>query len=186
MFPRIARQAGFLAGVREERLAIPVPLGRHLRQQQPATPAALDDEPVAADLDSVSAAEPARADRAATARSSISAARTPIGGNRGSVLQAATAQRAITSPSGPSGSRCPMQPRSLPRLCRVTNAAPCRRAASHGSGPGAARTRDVRRDRLAREPQQQCRSASEVIRGRGATPPRASLCSFPLVESSSK
>ena len=39
--------------LRKKRLAIPVPLGRHLRQQQPAVPTHFDDEAVAPDGDVV-------------------------------------------------------------------------------------------------------------------------------------
>ena len=53
LLPRVARQARLVAGLREERLPIPAPFGRHLRQQQPALPALLDDQPVTADFDVV-------------------------------------------------------------------------------------------------------------------------------------
>ena len=51
--PRIRGKTGLPAGRGHERLAIPVPLHRDLRQQQAAMPALLDDEPVPADFDLV-------------------------------------------------------------------------------------------------------------------------------------
>src|SRR6185369_6832250 len=50
-FPRVARQAGLLAGVREKGVGVPMPLLRNLRQQQPSMPAALDDQAMTADDD---------------------------------------------------------------------------------------------------------------------------------------
>ena len=51
VFPRVSRQAGLVAGLREKRLGIPVPFGRDLRQQQAAVPSTLDDQSVPADDD---------------------------------------------------------------------------------------------------------------------------------------
>src|SRR5947209_7529128 len=53
LFPGVARQAGLVTRLRKKRLAIPVPLGRHLRQQQPAVPTHFDDEAVTPDGDVV-------------------------------------------------------------------------------------------------------------------------------------
>ena len=49
--PRVARQAGLHAGLREERVGVPLPFDGDLRQQQPAPEAPLDDQAVAADDD---------------------------------------------------------------------------------------------------------------------------------------
>src|SRR5882672_9562302 len=49
--PRVHWQAGFVAGVRQKRFAVPRPFRRDLRQQQTAVPSLLHDEPVLADLD---------------------------------------------------------------------------------------------------------------------------------------
>src|SRR5258708_18233886 len=48
--PGIGRQSGLRAGVRQELQAIPAPLDRDLRQQQPPAVSLFDDEAVAADL----------------------------------------------------------------------------------------------------------------------------------------
>src|ERR1700676_5606100 len=52
------------------------------------------------------------------------------GGKRGSVVDADTAQRGMTTLSGSPGSSCPMQPRRSPRLGIDTNAPPRRRSRS--------------------------------------------------------
>ena len=49
--PGVGREAGLAAGMREKLQAIPAPFGRDLRQQQTASLALLDDEPVASDDD---------------------------------------------------------------------------------------------------------------------------------------
>ena len=51
VLPGILRQAGLAARLAEKLLAVPAPLGGHLRQQQPAAPPFLDHESVPADLD---------------------------------------------------------------------------------------------------------------------------------------
>src|SRR6185369_5375179 len=51
MFPRVARQPGFVAGVGEKGFCVPAPFGCHLWQQQTPMPSGFDDEAVAPDLD---------------------------------------------------------------------------------------------------------------------------------------
>src|SRR5215831_11002928 len=52
-FRRVARQSGLAACLRDERVDVPAPLGRDLRQQQAALPALLHQQAVTADLDLV-------------------------------------------------------------------------------------------------------------------------------------
>src|SRR5205807_7124193 len=47
--PAVGRQARLHAGLRQELIAVPAPLDRHLRQQQAAAVALFDDEAVEAD-----------------------------------------------------------------------------------------------------------------------------------------
>src|SRR5262249_49132501 len=122
MFPCVARKTGLVARLREKCLGVPLPLGRYLRQEQAAEPAFLDVESVTADLDlprpgnrfeaanqrepDVRLVDVRRGDRRTAG----------VGGTRGWVDAAATAQRGTTLPSGSFGSMCPMQPRSSPCL----------------------------------------------------------------------
>src|SRR5713226_6164460 len=51
VFPRVARQAGFVTGLREKRFRVPVEFGRDLGQQKTPLPAILHHEAMATDGD---------------------------------------------------------------------------------------------------------------------------------------
>ncbi len=115
--PRVSRKPGLLAGVREKRLRVPVPFGRHLRQQQAALPSLFDDQTVAADDDVLRPGD--RLERAEQRDLDVDVVRARR------ATAAETADRccsrrprsaATTWPSGSVGSTWPMQPRRSPRL----------------------------------------------------------------------
>ena len=123
MTPGVGRQAGLHAGLAQELLAVPAPLGRDLRQQQPAATALLDDQAVHADGDGLGPRRrSARAGRAPRSRATARAV--PRGAPAGSAdprLAESAAQR-TTSAARPSRfCSVPRQPRSCPCRLMVTN-----------------------------------------------------------------
>ena len=133
------------AGLREERLAVPAPLGRDLRQQQPAARSLFDDQAVAADHDRVGIARIDLLERPEDRDLDVEVVelgRRARASKRGSSRAALTATRATSSASGRRHSSVPMQPRSSPSLLqRDEGAAGLRAGPSRSSARRAGRVR---------------------------------------------
>ena len=143
--PGILRQAGLAARLAEKLLAVPVPLGGHLRQQQPAAPPFLDHESVPADLDLSGAGD--RFERPEERQLDHQIRRPPPGRRLGT-----------------SGRRCTRQPRTARRHPEDTDRARSDRCSRATPRPGCAATRTRRRGvRRARS----ARSREAVLRRHG-------------------